>query len=96
MVDRRAQLVEEPPESLEVGGVEGDDAGRELAADAVQAIGVSRREDHPGSVAKSKPGSFESDTRAVADPDDGLSGGLRFAAHAVDSAGQRFWYGWKM
>src|SRR5882672_4581989 len=52
-------------------------------ADAVQAIGVSRREDHVGSLATSKPGRFESDARAAADHDDGLSGEFRLAAHAV-------------
>jgi hypothetical protein len=42
VVDRRGQLVEEPPEPFEVGGVKGGDAGPEFEADAVQAIRVAR------------------------------------------------------
>jgi hypothetical protein len=38
VVDQRGQLVEEPPEPFEVGGVGGRDAGSELNANTVQAI----------------------------------------------------------
>jgi hypothetical protein len=40
VVDGRGQRVEEPLEPVEVGGVEGGDAGPELEADAVQAVGL--------------------------------------------------------
>jgi hypothetical protein len=39
VVDRRGQLVEEPPEPFEVSGIEGGDAGPELEPGAVQAMG---------------------------------------------------------
>jgi hypothetical protein len=93
VVGRRGQLVEEPPETAEVGGVECGDTRAELAADAVQAISVSRREDQLGPLGASKPGRFESDARAAADHDDGLSGEIGPAAHAAASAVHRFWYG---
>jgi hypothetical protein len=50
VVDRPGQLVEEPLEALEVGGVEGGDAGGELEAGAAQAIRVARGEDHVSSL----------------------------------------------
>ena len=96
MVDRLGQIVEKPPEPLEVGGVERVDAGPELEADAVQAIRVARGEDHVGSLGAGTPGRLEPDARAAADHDDGLPRELRLAAHAFPSAIHRFWYGWKM
>ena len=85
VIDLRGQVVEELPEPLEVGSIEGHDAGAKFEADAVQAIGVSRCENHLGSLAASKPGRFESDARTAADHDDGLSTELRLAAHAIAS-----------
>src|SRR6266705_1738224 len=83
VVDRRGQVVEELPEPFEVGGIESGGAGAKFETDAVQAIGVSRRKDYLGPLATSKPGRLESDARATADHDDGLSGEFRLAAHAV-------------
>ena len=80
VVDRPGQLVEEPPEPAEVGGVEGGDAGPELEADAVQAIRVARRDDHVRPLLARAPGSLEPDAGAAADHDDGLAGELRLAA----------------
>src|SRR3989442_1312623 len=74
-------VVENPPERIEVCGIEGGCAGAKFEADAVQAMGASGGEDHLGSLATSKPGRFESDARATADHDDGLSGEFRLAAH---------------
>ena len=73
VIDRRGQLVEEPAEPVEVGGVEGGDAGGpELEADALQAIRVARGEDHLGALRARAPGGLEPDARAAADHDDGL------------------------
>jgi hypothetical protein len=67
------QLGEEPPEPLEVGGVEGRDAaGPELLADAAQALRVARGEDHCGALLARAPGRLEPDARAAADHDHGL------------------------
>ena len=74
VVDRRGQLVEEPPESFEVGRVECGDAGPELEASAVQAIRVTGGEDHVGAIGAGAPGRLEPDARAAADHDDGLAG----------------------
>jgi hypothetical protein len=65
VVDRRGQRVEEPPEAVEVGGVEGGDAGLEFEADAVQAIGVAGREDEVGALGAGEPGRLEPDARAA-------------------------------
>jgi hypothetical protein len=43
VVDGRSQGVEEPLEPVEVGGAEGGDAGPQLQADTMQAIGVAGR-----------------------------------------------------
>jgi hypothetical protein len=40
VVDRRGQLVEEPGELVEVGGIEGGDARPELETDALQTIRI--------------------------------------------------------
>jgi hypothetical protein len=40
VVDRRGQLVEEPGEPVEVGGIEGRDARPELETDALQTIRI--------------------------------------------------------
>ena len=65
------------PEPIEVGGVEGRDAGPELDADALQAIRVARGEDHVGSLLARAPGRLEPDAGAAADHDDGLPFELR-------------------
>ena len=74
VVDRPGQVVEEPPEPREVGGVEGRGTGPELEADALQAIRVARGEDHVGSLGAGAPRRLEPDARAAADHDDGLPG----------------------
>ena len=63
----RVRLAEEPPEPFEVGGVEGGDAGPELAPDAVQAIRVARGEDQLGPLSACSSGRFEPDAGAAAD-----------------------------
>src|SRR3954471_14779839 len=70
---------EEPLELIEVGGVEGGAAGPELGAAAVQAIGVTRRDDHLGTPGPGEPGRLEPDARASADGNDRLSGEVRLA-----------------
>src|SRR5215470_2715517 len=74
VVDRCGQLVEEFPEPFEVSGVERGGAGPELAADALQAIRVTRCEDHVGALGAGAPRRLEPDARAAADHDDGLAG----------------------
>jgi hypothetical protein len=83
VVNRRVQLVEEPLEPVEVGGVEGGDAGPELEADALQAVRVARRDDHVGSLLAHTPGRLEPDAGAAPDHDERLAGELRFATHDV-------------
>ena len=85
VVDRGSELVEEPPEPFEVGGVEGGDTRLELEAGAAQALRVARREDHLGPLVVSKPGGLEADARAAANNHDGLPAELRLATHAVTS-----------
>src|SRR5215468_8431971 len=72
VVDGRGQRVEEPPEPVEVGGVEGGDAGPELEAGAVQAVGVAGGEDDAGSPGAGEPGCLEPDAGAAPDDQDGL------------------------
>ncbi len=55
MVDRRGQLVEEPGEPVEVGGIEGRDARPELETDALRTIRIARREDHAGTLGAGAP-----------------------------------------
>jgi hypothetical protein len=81
--NRRVQLVEEPREPGEVGGVEGGDAGPELEAGAVQAVRVARRDDHVGSLLARAPSSLEPDAGAAADHQDRLAGQLQFAVRGV-------------
>jgi hypothetical protein len=84
VIDRRGQLVEEPPELFEVGRVEGRDAGPELEADTAQAIRVARGEDHGGSLLARAPSCLEPDTRTAADHDHGLAEQLRRMAGRSD------------
>jgi hypothetical protein len=80
VVDRRGQLVEEPPEPFEVGGVEGRGTLRiELAGGALERLGVSGNEDDVCSLSARSSGRFESDAGATADYDDGLPEQFRFA-----------------
>ena len=67
VVDGRGQRVEEPPEPVEVGGVEGGDAGPELEAGAVQAVRVAGGEDDACSLGAGEPGCLEPDA-GTADP----------------------------
>jgi hypothetical protein len=73
VVDRRRQRVEEGPEPLEVGRVEGGAAPRaELARDLLQPVGVAGGEDDLGALGAGQPGRREPDPGAAADDDDGL------------------------
>jgi hypothetical protein len=56
VVDGGGERVEEPPEPVEVGGVEGGDAGPELEAGPVQAVGVAGGEDDACSLGAGEPG----------------------------------------
>ena len=73
VVDRRRQRVEEPLEPVEVGGVEGRDAGAELETGSVEAVRVARRDDDPGSLLARAPGGLEPDAGTTADHDQDLS-----------------------
>src|SRR4051794_9198507 len=86
VVDQAGQFVEEPTELVEVGGIEGGDAGSQLEAGGLEAVGVSRREDQLGSFLASAARRLESDSGAAADHQHRLSTKLRFRAHAVTSA----------
>ena len=86
VVNRRGQLVEEPSESVEVGGVEGRDAGPELKTDSVEAVRVARRDDEVGSFVARAPGRLEPDAGAAADHDKGLSGEFQLVAYDAASA----------
>jgi hypothetical protein len=72
VVDRGSQGVEEPFEAVEVGGVEGGDAGPEFEADPVQAVGVAGCEDHLGALGAGEPGRRQPDARAAPDHQNGL------------------------
>jgi hypothetical protein len=73
VVYRGSQGVEEPLEPVEVGGVEGGDAGPELQADTVQAVGVAGGEDHLGALGAGEPGRLQPDARAAPDHENGLT-----------------------
>jgi hypothetical protein len=79
VVDWPGELVEEPSEPHEVGGVESGDLRTQLEADAMQAIRVACGEDQVGSRGASAPRRLEPDPRTAADHDDGLPAQLRFA-----------------
>src|SRR5215218_11001574 len=69
VVDRRRQLVEKSLEPVEVGGVEGRDAGPELEPGSVDAVRVTRGNDHVGALLPGAPGGFEADAGTAADHD---------------------------
>jgi hypothetical protein len=80
VVNRRGQLVEEPPEPFEVGGVEGPGAQRvELARGALEALGIPAGEDKFGPFSACSSSRLEPDAGATADYDDGLPEEFRFA-----------------
>ena len=74
VVHRARQLVEEPDEPGEVGGVERRDAGRaDLDAGLLEPGRVTGGEDEVGALRARKPGRLEPDARAAADDEQGLS-----------------------
>src|SRR5271165_7631314 len=75
------QCVEEPLEPVEVGGVEGGDAGLEFEAGAVQAVRVAGGEDKGGSFGPGEPGGLEPDAGAAPDDEDGLPEQVLPAVH---------------
>ena len=83
VIDRLGKLFEEFSESIEVGGVEGRCPGPEIASDACESIPITRSDDHVGSLGARDASGLETDARAAADHDDGLSGELRFGAHGT-------------
>src|SRR6186997_1332212 len=66
------QLVEEPFEPVEVGGVEGRDAGPKLQTHTVQTVGIACCEDYRRSSGTGEPSRCETNTGAPPDHDDGL------------------------
>ena len=80
VVDRPGQLVEEPPEAVEVGGVERGDAGAELVAglrcrrSGLRAVMITSAPSRARA-----PRGLEPDAGAAADHDDGLAGEARHA-----------------
>ena len=85
VVDRRGQRVEEPPEPVEVGGIEGGDAGPEFQADAVQAVRIAGGEDDVRSPGAGQPGCLKPDAGAAADDEDGLTEQVPLAVHGRQS-----------
>ena len=86
VVDRRWQLVEEPIEALEVGGVKRRNAQRaKFACGALEAFRVAGGENDIGALGPRSPGRLQPDPRAAADHDDRLPGELRFAARDLAS-----------
>ena len=82
VIDRR-ELIEEPPESIEVSGVEGGDAGAQFEADAIDTLRVTRREDHIGTFPHGSPRGLETDPRGSADHQERLARELGFPTHAI-------------
>jgi hypothetical protein len=87
VVDRRGQLVEEPSEPFEVGGVEGRAAqGADFAGGTLEALRVPGGENYVRPLSACSSGRFEPDAGATADDEDGLPKQFRFA-RAGRSAG---------
>src|SRR5689334_7243406 len=85
VVDRRGQLVEESPESFEVGGVEGRAAQRaDFAGGTLEALRVPGGENYVRPLSACSSGRFEPDAGATADDDDGLPEEFRFALDGRD------------
>jgi hypothetical protein len=72
VVDRCGQLVEEPPEPVEIDRIERGDAGAELKADMVQAVRVARSDDHLSSLLARQPGGLETNAGAASNHHEGL------------------------
>ena len=82
VVDGRRQLVEEPPEPFEVGGIEGRGAQRaDFARGALEALRISAGENHVSALTTCSSGSFEPDSGAATDDNNGLPEELRSHAH---------------
>src|SRR5690242_1277240 len=80
VIDRRGQLVEEPPEPFEVGGVEGRAAQRsDFAGGTLEALRVPGGENYVRPLSACSSGRFEPDAGAATDHDDGLPEKFRFA-----------------
>ena len=69
----RLRSPREPLEPVEVGGVEGSDAGAQLPTDTLQSLRIARRDDQLGSLVASEPSRLKSDAGAPADHDERLS-----------------------
>ena len=82
VIDRR-ELIEEPPESIEVGSVEGGDAGAQFEAYAIDTLRVTRREDHIGTFPRGSPRGLETDPRRSPDHQERLDRDLGFPSHAM-------------
>jgi hypothetical protein len=89
VVDWCGQLVEEPLEPVEIGGVEGCGVLRaEFQRRLVEPVGIAAGEDDTGTLSPG-PSSFSNpDAGVAADHDDGLSDQLRFAL------GKQEWLRW--
>jgi hypothetical protein len=83
VIDLGRNLREEPPQPIEVRRVERGDAGCELEAGAMHALGVASRDDHGSSLAVGAPRGLEPDARAATDHEDRLTVELGFATHAA-------------
>jgi len=83
VVDRCGELVEEPPEALEVGCVERGDAGFKLDAGTVYPVGVASRDDHGGSLRPSPPSGLEPDPGAATDHQQLLAGEVLITPHCT-------------
>ena len=72
VVDGSGQRGEEPSQPAGVGDVEGGDAGRELEAGPVQAVGITRDQYQVCPVSAGQAGRLEPDAGAASDHHDGL------------------------
>jgi hypothetical protein len=86
VIDRRAQLAEEPLQPVEVGGVEGGHRRLELGPDAAEPVRIARGEDQGRAFGTRAPGRLQADAGTASDHDDGLPGELRSGAHVASSA----------
>jgi hypothetical protein len=80
MIHRRWQVVKEPIEELEIGGIKGRSAQRvDLVRGTLETLWIPTREDHLGAFSACTSGRFKSYTGATADHNDSLPEEFRLA-----------------
>jgi hypothetical protein len=97
VVDRVGQPVEELLERCRVGGVEGGGAPRvDVARRSLEPLAIPAGKDDLGALTAGAAGSFEPDSGAAADEDDGLAEQFRLAGIGTSGGfgGHGFSHGW--